>query len=90
MIGNFSLELTDHSELIRNQLSDIFKEWSQTFAECIGEAQRLGELESDTDPAILADFLLNAWEGAILRMKVERSGKPLEQFQQIAFTKILI
>ena len=35
----------------------------------------------------LAEFLLS-WEGAILRMKVERHAEPLERFKRIAFATV--
>jgi TetR/AcrR family transcriptional repressor of nem operon len=28
----------------------------------------------------MADFLVNVWQGALLRMKIERSVRPLAQF----------
>ena len=36
----------------------------------------------------LADFLLAGWQGAMLRMKVERSPAPLERFKTIAFATV--
>ena len=36
----------------------------------------------------LAEFLLASWQGAILRMKVERSPAPLERFKKIAFQTV--
>ena len=37
----------------------------------------------------LAAFLLNAWEGAVLRSRVEKSAAPLDAFMSVAFNKIL-
>ena len=34
-----------------------------------------------TAPSLLASFLINAWEAAVLRPKVEKNGTPLEQFE---------
>lgn len=36
-------------------------------------------------PPDLADFLLSSWQGAMLRMNVDRSDRPLELFKQIIF-----
>ncbi|TJX50068.1 MAG: TetR family transcriptional regulator, partial [Mesorhizobium sp.] len=36
----------------------------------------------------LADFLLSSWQGAMLRMKVERSPEPLERFKAIIFKTV--
>src|SRR5258708_26681352 len=88
LIGDFSLETSSHSELLRLRLEAIFREWRTPFAECIAEAQAIGEIESTFDPAELAEFLLSSWEGAILRMKVERSPASLEPFKTIAFQTV--
>jgi TetR/AcrR family transcriptional regulator, transcriptional repressor for nem operon len=36
----------------------------------------------------LAEFLLASWEGAILRMKVERGPAPLDRFKNIIFQTV--
>lgn len=66
----------------------IFLEWRTPFASCIAEAQAAGEIDSSFDPTDLAEFLLTSWEGAILRMKVERGPAPLERFRKIVFQTV--
>lgn len=88
LIGDFSVEASFHSKLIRQRLQEIFLEWRAPFAECIAEAQTAGEIDSQFDPADLAEFLLASWEGAILRMKVERDAAALERFKKIAFETV--
>ena len=85
LIGDLSLEATGSSEVLRTQLANIFQEWRQPFAACIAAAQASGEIASDFDSADLAEFLLASWQGAMLRMKVERSAAPLERFKKIVF-----
>ena len=88
MIGDFSLEATAHSESLRLRLDAIFQEWRTPFAACIAEAQAIGEIDATFPPIELAEFLLASWEGAILRMKVERSPAALERFKTIAFQTV--
>src|SRR5262245_19438024 len=88
LIGDFSLEAPSHSDLLRTRLAEIFQEWRMPFATCIAEAQAAGEIASQFDPIDLADFLLASWQGAILRMKVERSPAALERFKLIAFQTV--
>lgn len=88
LIGDFSLEASPHSELLRTRLEAIFQEWRTPFATCIAEAQAAGEIASQFDPVDLADFLLASWQGAILRMKVERNPAALERFKTIAFATV--
>ena len=88
LIGDFSLETAQTSEPLRRRLQAIYEEWLQPFAECIAEGQAKGEISTTFPPNELADFLITSWEGAILRMKVERSAEPLERFKRIAFKTI--
>jgi TetR/AcrR family transcriptional repressor of nem operon len=88
LIGDFSLEAAPQSEMLRTRLAEIFTEWRAPFAACIGEGQATGEIASTFAAEELADFLLSSWEGAILRMKVERNAEPLERFKRIAFATV--
>jgi TetR/AcrR family transcriptional repressor of nem operon len=89
LIGDFSVEVSQASDRLRERLVEIYREWLAPFADCIAEGQRLGEIGSAFSPQDLADFLLTSWEGAILRMKVERNPAPLERFKRIAFETVL-
>lgn len=88
LIGDFSLEAASQSELLRERLAAIFAQWRAPFAACIAEAQAAGEIAATFTPDDLAEFLLASWEGAILRMKVERGPEPLERFKRIAFATV--
>jgi TetR/AcrR family transcriptional repressor of nem operon len=88
LIGDFSLETSSQSTLLRRRLEAIFQEWRAPFASCIAEAQAVGEIDSTFDPTDLAEFLLASWEGAILRMKVERGPAALERFKKIVFDTV--
>ena len=88
LIGDFSLETTSQSKVLRQRLEGIFHEWRAPFAACIAEAQAIGEIDSAFDPMDLAEFLLASWEGAILRMKVERGPAALERFKKIVFRTV--
>ncbi len=88
LIGDFSLETASQSKLLRQRLEAIFQEWRAPFASCIAEAQTIGEIDATFDPMDLAEFLLASWEGAILRMKVERGPAALERFKNIVFETV--
>jgi TetR/AcrR family transcriptional regulator, transcriptional repressor for nem operon len=88
LIGDFSLEAPGHSEALRAQLAEIFEAWRGPFAACIAEGQQDGSLAADFPPEELAEFLLASWQGAILRMKVERSAAPLDRFKTIALRTV--
>ncbi|HEY9427260.1 MAG TPA: TetR family transcriptional regulator C-terminal domain-containing protein [Gemmatimonadaceae bacterium] len=88
LIGDFSLEAAPISEPLRAQLAAIYAEWRVPFARCIAEAQRAGEIAASMPADELADFLLASWQGAILRMKVDRTPAALERFKAIAFQTV--
>jgi TetR/AcrR family transcriptional regulator, transcriptional repressor for nem operon len=88
LIGDFSLEAAPQSEMLRTRLVEIFAEWRAPFAACIAEGQGAGEIAATFEPEELAEFLLSSWEGAILRMKVERNAEPLERFKRIVFATV--
>jgi len=73
---------------LRKRLDAIFKQWRMPFASCIAAAQSAGEVDSRFDATELAEFLLASWEGAILRMKVERRPAALERFKTIVFETV--
>ena len=88
-IGNMTAELSDHSAVISGQLSDIYARWTRCVADCLAEAQQAGDMTAGTDAVTLATFALNAWEGALLRARVEKSSRPLQQFIDTLFTQLL-
>ena len=88
LIGDLSLEASGSSEMLRTQLDAIFASGARRSPPCIAEAQASGEIASDFEAGELAEFLLASWQGAILRMKVERSPAALERFKKIAFQTV--
>lgn len=90
LLGNFGAELSDQSGLIRSRVAQAFAAWAETIAGVIAEAQAAGSVAKDFPPETLAGFCLNAWEGALLRAKVDKSGQPLDQFMSVSFAKVLL
>jgi TetR/AcrR family transcriptional repressor of nem operon len=90
LLGNFSAEAADHSALLRAHLVTQFGAWSHFFESCIAEAQEQGAISNQFPAALLGRFLLNGWEGALLRMRVEKSEAPLMEFKEVVFGKLLI
>ena len=88
LIGDLSLEAPGQSEPLRVRLAVIYEEWRAPFAACIAEAQMAGEIRAEFEPIDLAEFLLASWQGAMLRMKVERGPAALERFKSIAFDTV--
>jgi TetR/AcrR family transcriptional repressor of nem operon len=85
MMGRFSLEMASANPQLQKQISATFTHWQHTIATVIEQAVEQKELSADTDPESLAGFLLNSWEGALLRSQAEASDAPLEVFMHSVF-----
>jgi len=88
LMGNFSAEAADQSQLIRENLTKHFDAWCGLLEACIAEAQKHGEINNQVAPSLLARFVLNSWEGALLRMRAEKSDSPLLDFKEIIFKNL--
>jgi TetR/AcrR family transcriptional repressor of nem operon len=88
MIGNFSTELSAQSKEVRDRLAGIYAAWSRSIESCVREAEKAGRVQSRLPAATIAAFLLNAWEGAVLRSKVEQDKSPFDQFDRVVFASI--
>jgi len=88
LVGDFSTEVTQESEALRQHLVRLYEEWLRPFADCVAAGQDQGEIAPDFTPGDLAEFLLASWQGAIMRMKVEQSPAPLDRFKHIAFRTV--
>jgi len=84
LIGNFSSEMSSNPEF-RERLAKIYSDWSHTIERCVEDAKSAGKLKVCLPPKALAAFLVNAWEGAVLRSKVELNGSAFEDFEQVVF-----
>lgn len=89
LLGNLSAEMADHSPLIRAKLAALFANWTRGLEGALRDAQAEGSIAATHDPAVLAGFLLDAYEGALLRARVERSGHALDRFMTVAFSQML-
>ncbi len=89
IVGNFAQEMADQNETFREFLKKAMKSWEDLFAECLREAQSMGDIPPGKDVRALAHFIMNGWEGAILRMKLTQSKKPLKNFMDVVFKIIL-
>jgi len=89
LVGNLSLEIADHSDSIQSVLHQSFSSWQTGIAGILQEAIEQGDLAKSNKPQELASFLLNSYEGALLRSKADRSGKPLETFLNFTFNVLL-
>jgi len=89
LLGNFSAELADQSPLIRERLAALYAAWTRDIETAIGDGQADGSIPARIEPGELAAFLLDAYEGALLRARVERSRRAFDRFMTVTFKRIL-
>jgi len=88
-IGNLAQEMADLSSAFCEKAEEALAVLRDTFARSLEAARQAGEIDPATDPREMADFLLNSWEGALLRMKAQKDVKPLETFCRMVFDGLL-
>jgi TetR/AcrR family transcriptional regulator, transcriptional repressor for nem operon len=89
LVGNFGAELANQSPQIRMATAAALDSWTEAIARVIREAQENGSLPATFAPPMLAGFILSAWQGALVRARVEQNRGPLDAFLSITFAKIL-
>jgi TetR/AcrR family transcriptional regulator, transcriptional repressor for nem operon len=89
LIGNLSAEVTPDSAAMRAHLGWLMHEWTDAIAGTVGEAQAGGAVRSPASAHTLAALLLDGWQGALLRAKVERSPAPLDAFLDVLLPSLL-
>ena len=80
LLGNLIGEIGDTSDLCQLSLREAVRRYRDKLQEGLARAQQEGSFRKDLDAKDMADFLVNVWQGALLRMKIERSVRPLAQF----------
>ncbi len=89
LLGNLMAEIGDTSEICRQALRRAMHRYRDRIAGALTRAQADGSIRRDLSPQTLADLIVDNWQGALLRMKIERSVEPLERFMTQIFRELL-
>jgi len=89
LFGNFTAEASDHSEVIRARLVEIFAQVQDAVAYCLKAGVAAGEVSPTVDCDELAGFFVSSLQGANLLAKAVRNPEPVERFKKILFTLVL-
>ena len=90
LIGSLTLEVAGASPLLQSCLSSGFSRWQAEVTAVLLEAVEKGDLPKSTEPEALASFVLNSWEGALLRSQADKSDDPLKDFLHYVFEELLV
>jgi TetR/AcrR family transcriptional repressor of nem operon len=89
LLGSLTLEIASSSPMLQRRLSSGFVRWQSAIASVLQEAVDKGELPRSVKPDALAGFVINSWEGALLRSQADKSDDPLKHFLRYTFDELL-
>jgi TetR/AcrR family transcriptional repressor of nem operon len=88
-LGNLALEMGDINEKFGDRIAQGFEEIESKILGCLNDAKKSGDVPKSVNAESAASFILNSWEGALVRVKVDKSLKPLDLLEDFIFKKIL-
>jgi TetR/AcrR family transcriptional repressor of nem operon len=89
LIGNLGVEIAGAGEDAQSKLRQIIKRWAALLSDCLKQAQAAGDLDRKADVEELAAALIESWEGAVMRSKIERSGAAFKRFETVVLPRLL-
>ena len=89
MISKDALDTADLREPVPAAVRCCFQQWSALLAQVIREGQAAGEIDRKHDPDRLGNVLVMLWEGAAMRMQIDRDIAPLDDILAFVFDSLL-
>lgn len=89
LVTNLGAEL-EGSAICREALATALSRYIGGITSALADAQASGRVRNDLSAGQLARLLVDAWEGAVIRMKIERTLEPLEQCLALVLDRFLI
>ncbi|QVN04046.1 TetR/AcrR family transcriptional regulator [Pseudomonas rhodesiae] len=86
LVGNLGQELAALDENYRVVLRDVLDSWCKKIKDCLDEAKQAGEISPSADTEALSKFFWNAWEGAVLYTKLDKSRAALDLARDAFFS----
>lgn len=77
LMGGLGQELSGVSEVFRAKIEWCFSSIAERLAVCLEEAKQQGDIPADCDVQQMADILVDCWEGAALRSRLQRNPASL-------------
>jgi TetR/AcrR family transcriptional repressor of nem operon len=85
LLGGLGQELSGVSEVFRRKIQRCFSEIARRLATCLEEARQRGDIPADSDTRQMASLLVDCWEGAALRSRLQRDPAPLNAMLDFYF-----
>jgi TetR/AcrR family transcriptional repressor of nem operon len=89
LIPKLALETSQLSESVHAALKAAYDQWNALIEQIVREAQAAGEISREHQPERLTNVLSMLWEGATIRMQIDRSLQPVDDFMTFVFDSLL-
>jgi len=90
LVGKFMAEVSDDTPQLRENLIGVLSLWGEQISSAIADGQRQGSIRKDLKADDLAAFLIDSYEGAVFRTRVEKSPRALKSFSKVVFSSIVV
>jgi TetR/AcrR family transcriptional repressor of nem operon len=88
LLGGLGQELSGVSDTFRRKIEECFSAISARIADCFEEARRSGAIPPNSQPKMLAERLVDCWEGAALRCRLRRDPESLNRMLDFYFASL--
>ncbi|WP_366553653.1 TetR/AcrR family transcriptional regulator [Aquibaculum sediminis] len=89
LFGNLALTASSRSPAFQRSLVRAFETWQGDLRGVLRQAQEQGDLPPGLVPDATAAYLIDAYEGALLRTKAEGNMAPFKRFINISLDQLL-
>jgi TetR/AcrR family transcriptional repressor of nem operon len=89
LLGNFAAEAAADNEAIREVVRTCFTMWVEALAAAVDEARSAPDGAPSVPGSAAAELLIDAWEGALLRAKVQGNAEPVDTFMNFTLDYVL-
>ncbi|MGK9370070.1 TetR family transcriptional regulator C-terminal domain-containing protein [Melioribacter sp. Ez-97] len=87
---NLAQEMGDLNEKFRQKVSRAFEEIESFVKACLDDAIAAGEIDISVNTKKTAQLIVNSWEGAIMRMKLEKSLAPVKLMEKTIIDRLIL
>lgn len=77
LMGALGQELSGVSDVFRHKIEWCLSSVAERIVACLEEARQNGDISADCDVRLMADLLVDCWEGAALRSRLRRNPTSL-------------
>ena len=84
-IGNLSQEMGDLNPAFSKKLLGSVKKMAKIYSSILDRAKLNKEIAQGLNTEEIAEFIVTSWHGALIKMKINKSSKPLKIHKKFIF-----